>query len=128
MPPLTIDTDADGLLDSEEDVNGNGIWDIGVETDPLNSDTDGDGVIDGSDAFPLDPDQSGGVAGDVDGDGGTDIRDLLLLQRGITGGITGEFTLDPQQQIRADMYPIGSGDGVLTVSDLIELEKAVLSP
>jgi len=40
------DWDDDGLLDIEEDVNGNGIVDVG-ETDPANPDTDGDGIIDG---------------------------------------------------------------------------------
>ena len=39
------DSDGDGLLDSEEDRNGNGIVDAG-ESDPYNADTDGDGVSD----------------------------------------------------------------------------------
>ena len=40
------DWDNDGLTDIEEDVNGNGIVDVG-ETDPYNPDTDGDGIYDG---------------------------------------------------------------------------------
>jgi hypothetical protein len=40
------DWDGDGLTDVEEDVNGNGIVDVG-ETDPYNWDTDGDGISDG---------------------------------------------------------------------------------
>ncbi|MCK4410052.1 MAG: hypothetical protein KAW67_08200, partial [Candidatus Eisenbacteria sp.] len=40
------DWDGDGLLDTEEDVNLNGIVDVG-ETDPANWDTDGDGISDG---------------------------------------------------------------------------------
>jgi hypothetical protein len=42
-----LDTDGDNLLDSEEDINANGIVDEG-ETDPLNADTDGGGEADGS--------------------------------------------------------------------------------
>ncbi len=41
-----IDSDEDGLPNSLEDINGNGIVDAG-ETDPMNEDTDGDGVWDG---------------------------------------------------------------------------------
>jgi hypothetical protein len=39
------DDDNDGLLDIQEDVNGNGLVD-GNETDPLNPDSDGDGISD----------------------------------------------------------------------------------
>jgi len=48
------DRDRDGLPDSQEDVNGNGIVDPG-ETDPLDPDTDGDGIEDGYDPYPLTP-------------------------------------------------------------------------
>jgi hypothetical protein len=48
-----LDDDNDGLLDTEEDANGNGAVDPG-ETDPNMADTDGDGVNDADDAFPLD--------------------------------------------------------------------------
>jgi len=41
------DSDGDGLLDSEEDLSGNG-WDEGSETDATNPDTDGDGLCDGA--------------------------------------------------------------------------------
>jgi hypothetical protein len=64
------DDDGDGLLDTEEDKNGDGliegdtnnnrIWDNGEdwkETDPLNSDTDGDTHNDKEDYYPLDPDK-----------------------------------------------------------------------
>jgi len=42
---MNYDSDYDGLMDSEEDTNGNGIVDDG-ETDPADPDTDGDGVDD----------------------------------------------------------------------------------
>ena len=41
------DSDDDGILDFDEDINQNGILDAG-ETDPDNIDTDGDGVQDGT--------------------------------------------------------------------------------
>ncbi len=49
------DDDNDGLLDLEEDLNRNNLYD-GNETDYKNWDTDGDGVSDYLDASPLDPD------------------------------------------------------------------------
>ena len=51
------DTDGDGLLDTEEDSNGNGVVDS-METDPFNADTDGDGIDDGTELgvnLDLDP-------------------------------------------------------------------------
>ena len=44
--PLIADTDEDGALDGQEDVNGNGKVDA-EESDPLNPDTDADGLSDG---------------------------------------------------------------------------------
>ena len=73
--PTNPDTDGDGLCDGPpsvlpacalggEDTNGNGIYDIGVETDPNNSDTDGDGLSDGEEvALGTDP-----LGEDSDGD------------------------------------------------------------
>ena len=43
--PKRSDTDGDGLLDGQEDADGNGAINPG-ETDPTNHDTDGDGVSD----------------------------------------------------------------------------------
>ncbi len=64
------DWDGDGLLDTEEDVNGNGIVDVG-ETDPANWDTDGDGISDGLDGlYDSDEDQDTLInALDLDSDG-----------------------------------------------------------
>lgn len=44
--PAFADSDSDGYADAQEDVNGNGVWDEGQETDFNNSDTDGDGLSD----------------------------------------------------------------------------------
>ncbi len=96
--PTDLDSDDDGLLDSQEDRNRNGVLDPG-ETNPINPDTDRDGLVDGLElgvtggipdpdgagplrgsAFevtdldpstttdPLDPDTDGGTALDGDED------------------------------------------------------------
>ncbi len=44
--PDDADTDDDGIIDGDEDINRNGIVDTG-ETDPCDADTDDDGIIDG---------------------------------------------------------------------------------
>jgi len=46
--PFNPDTDGDGLLDGEEDVDGNGVHDADRgELDPRNPDTYGNGILDG---------------------------------------------------------------------------------
>ncbi len=52
---LRLDSDLDGLLDSAEDQNANGIVDPG-ETDPFDQDTDDDGLSDGEEVFNSVPD------------------------------------------------------------------------
>ena len=49
-----LDDDNDYLLDTEEDANGNGVWDQNNETNWLDADTDDDGYNDGIDDLPLD--------------------------------------------------------------------------
>ena len=74
--PLDSDSDDDGLLDGEEDANGNGVIDEG-ETDPNNSDTDGDGLTDGTEVNSSYPTDAAGTGSgstdplnpDTDGDG-----------------------------------------------------------
>ena len=51
---LDPDTDGDGLPDGMEDANRNGVVDEG-ETSPLNPDSDGDGILDGADPTSLPP-------------------------------------------------------------------------
>ena len=51
--PFKPDTDGDGLVDGDEDKNGNGIWDGYLkETSPLLVDSDGDGFGDVVDSCP----------------------------------------------------------------------------
>jgi hypothetical protein len=62
-PNETTDTDGDGAgNNADPDDDNDGLSDVeegGNGTDPLRPDTDGDGVGDASDAFPLDPSDSG---------------------------------------------------------------------
>ena len=73
--PLDPDSDDDGLLDGEEDLNKNGRVDLG-ETNPMDRDSDDDGLSDGEEVItnPLDPDSDNdgfcdGQRFDNDGDG-----------------------------------------------------------
>ncbi|MGL6161238.1 hypothetical protein, partial [Microbulbifer sp.] len=70
------DTDGDLLLDSEEDINRNGLVDAG-ETDPCNADTDDDGMPDGWEvANQLNPLLDDAYA-DSDGDGWSNIHEYM---------------------------------------------------
>ena len=69
MDPLNPDSDGDGLIDGEEDQNGNG-WIDPADTDPSAVDTDDDGLPDGVEAL-----------GDFDGDGVPDF-DIRLVEGG----------------------------------------------
>ncbi|MBN1559662.1 T9SS type A sorting domain-containing protein [candidate division KSB1 bacterium] len=69
--PTVADTDQDGALDGQEDVNGNGRFDDN-ESDPLNPDTDSDGLLDGIELrgntgpLDLDSDDDGLADGEED--------------------------------------------------------------
>ncbi|MCL4780048.1 MAG: dockerin type I repeat-containing protein [Gammaproteobacteria bacterium] len=83
-------------------------------------------VIDSAGATPLQlPSIQLGVierSGDINGDGVLDVADLLLAERHLNG----QRQLDAAELIRADMYPAtGTGDGEITVSDLLELQQAL---
>lgn len=60
--------------------------------------------------------------GDINGNGVLDVADLLLAERHLNG----QRQLDAAEMIRADVYPAtGTGDGKVTVSDLLELQQAL---
>ncbi len=61
------DWDGDGLSDIVEDVNGNGIVDVG-ETDPYNYDTDGDGISDGIEGLVDSPEDADDLINALDWD------------------------------------------------------------
>ena len=98
------DTDGDGLVDGEEDANGNGVVDVG-ETDPLNPDTDGDGFSDGHEVIagsdPLDPASVPTIPdGDINGDGQVNTADVLLARRAV---LEGSSILTAEQFLRGDV-------------------------
>jgi len=59
--------------------------------------------------------------GDVNGSGGINAGDILLMQRHVLGIIV----LDADSITRGDLYPAGSGDGMINIQDLILLQKLV---
>jgi len=60
--------------------------------------------------------------GDIKGDGKVDFADLLLLQQYLNGS----KALTASQIARGDLYPAATGDGQLTVSDALLLEKLLM--
>jgi len=66
---------------------------------------------------------AGGPAGDANHDGTVDITDLWLIQQHITDRIS----LDADAIRRCDVYPVGNPDGELDLSDLLELQRIVVS-
>jgi hypothetical protein len=142
--PLTIDSDGDGLSDSIEaslgtephnpDTDGDGLSDYdevnadgdptsyspGIDTDPNDPDTDGDGI----------PDNTDPVLNLYDGDlaplGGRDQQinagDLLIAVRIATGS----YTPTADDLLHGDVYPPGTPDGVIDLSDVLLIQKMVL--
>ena len=133
-PEETTDTDGDGVgnnLDSDDDNDGlsdarevgiDGIYNLGIDTNPLNADTDGDGAIDSIDSNPLNfsPDTDGdGIPNDADPDDDNDgIPDILDA-----------LPLDPTESVDTDGDGIGNnldtnddGDRVDDINDLFPLD------
>ena len=117
-----LDDDNDGLLDSIEDANGNGVWDAG-ETDALNADTDGDNLPDGIDPEPLVVAvENGDLAPLGAPDGVVNAADVFIAQRIVSGQLTPtQLQLD-----HGDVYPPGAPEGVINIQDLLLIQKATL--
>lgn len=103
------------MPDAYELANG-----LNALVDDAGGDLDGDGVtnlqeyLDGTD-----PD---GEACDTNGDAVLDIADILLVQRHIQQ----LETLNATAQQGCDLYPEGAPDGMINVSDLLLLNRAVM--
>lgn len=111
LEPTEDDLDGDGIPNTVEDRNLNGVYDSGtLETDFTNPDTDGDGLTDGQEDRNLNGEVDEGETDprsqDTDGDGLDDGREL------------GEFGLDPTN-------PDTDGDGL---SDGDEINRAGTDP
>ncbi len=113
---LLADTDGDGLSDyAEVGYDGNfGSYTPGKDLNPLSPDTDGDGVPDNNDPLPLNFNYGDS---DLNGDGAADIADYLLAQQIVLG----QKQATIQDLTHGDLYPLGTPDGVIDLSDLTVL-------
>ena len=101
------DSDGDGLLDIEEDSNGNGIVDP-METDPFDADTDNDGIDDGTEL---------GLNQDIDPTTTTDPLNADTDADGLLDGIedtdaNGFFDVGETNPLNADTDADGLLDGI----------------
>ena len=116
-----FDSDNDGLTDSQEDFNENGVWDwtdtgrpIEGETDPTSYDTDGDGFSDGYEVYEALSDPLNGV--DTDGDGWYDGEEIAVYK-------TDPYNVDTDGDGRWDSHgnegaEDSDGDGLINALDL----------
>lgn len=78
LDPTTQDTDGNGVLDGDEDFDGDGMSNLSeavLQTDPYLADTDGDGIDDGEEenTYYTNP-----LEADTDGDGADDGKEIEL--------------------------------------------------
>ena len=123
-----VDTDGDGLTDSVETDTGLYLSDSDTGTDPLDADTDDDGLNDGEEVAegsnPLDNTSWPNYAdGDLNADGLVNAGDYLIGSRIVLEMLTAT----PVHLSHGDMYPVGSPDGTINLSDLILIQKAVFA-
>lgn len=128
---ILVDSDSDDISDAsdncpitynptQDDLDGDTLGDL------CDDDIDGDGyTVAQGDTDDYDPNVYPGsivTDGDVNGNGAINAGDLVLMQRHVMG----ISALDTDSITRGDLYPAGTGDGVLTVQDLLLLQKLVL--
>jgi hypothetical protein len=115
----TPDTDGDEMPDG---------WEVQYGLDPRVNDSALDADYDGVNNLTeyqagTNPNDQIIADGDVNDDAAVNIVDYLLLQRHMLELIS----LTPQQIAHGDLYPADVGDGVITLSDLILLQRMILS-
>ncbi|NQT26286.1 hypothetical protein HQ585_13100 [candidate division KSB1 bacterium] len=112
-----VDTDNDGLLDIEEDVNGNGLLDL-EETDFRNPDTDNDGLSDGEEInkYRTDP-----LRVESDGDGLYDSFEAFEADKGETKDFGVQIILPNNRATRGgeifDRDIDSDGDGLTNIEE-----------
>lgn len=117
--PLDADSDNDGITDYNETLyDGIMGYNPVTDTNPLSADTDGDTYPDGTDPVPtLYNYEDGNVAPYGSPDSDTNAGDLLVCMQ-LVLGIKPVTSLE---LAHADLYPVGSPDGVITLSDYLLL-------
>lgn len=129
---LLEDIDGDGLLNSEEDINGNGMVDAG-ESDPWKSDSDGDGILDPLDyAWTADSNKAADFANLTDAGGTYSWSTSFEASEGFTadrlGGqqswqasrIVSVDTSDASDGTESIVLPATTFEGVVTAERLID--------
>lgn len=112
--PTQADLDNDGLGDAcDPDIDGDGLTNTqepALGTDPYLADTDGDGLSDGQE---VNSSGTNPLLTDTDGDGLTDGQEVLV------------YHTNPLSSDKGDLAPLGSGDGVVNLADLLVLSRYV---
>lgn len=98
--PEKADTDEDGIIDSEEDMDEDGINnrdEIDLGTNPINSDTDRDNLTDYEELYQYHTDP---LLEDTDGDGLTDYDDVKLGFSPLLKDTDGNGIIDSEERVQ----------------------------
>jgi len=118
------DSDGDGIADNVE-TQGDGQYNVGIDSNPLNPDTDGDGLSDGTEDAnhngKKDTTETSALLADTDGDGLSDFNE-------VTNGTNPLDKCDPNKTLPTcdfdgdgllnNVDPDDDNDGVFDVSDV----------
>lgn len=117
--PLEPDTDGDGIIDGEDDIDGEGLSnreELDMGTDPLKSDTDGDNLTDYEEVHDYGTDP---LSEDTDGEGLTDYDDIVLGFSPLLADTDGNGIIDSQEklyQTKSKTLEDAKNEGVTEVS------------
>lgn len=117
--PLEPDTDGDGIIDGEDDMDGEGLTnreELDMGTDPLKSDTDGDNLTDYEEVHDY---GTNPLLEDTDGDGLTDYDDVILGFSPLLADTDGNGIIDSQEklyQTKSKTLEDAKNEGVTEVS------------
>ena len=117
--PTKADTDEDGVIDSLEDLDGDGLTnaeELVYGTDPARADTDGDDLNDYEEVITY---QSNPLKEDTDGDGLNDYDDIVLGFSPLKQDTDENGVLDPEEKVEqtlAKTFRSEEGRGVTQVA------------